>query len=298
MPTSRFDKVPSSDALSPETANAIDFAAIPAGVTLSSDNIERLSERTAETAQAFARRLENLQAAFGEARERYGRDAQETIDSAAPDARKAARTFAKSQEATRINMMRRNLVSNSVKERGELHERLARFAAEAEFLSSLCATPEMMLGRVALGDTKRTAYMQQLDGAGPVELETAARTAIATGDIVLAASIGTSWTVARATAGPSRFMPSPPVSWARNTSASRRCSTASSSPTSRPWLLTASSCVVGPMASPTCPWPYRVARWSKQLLRRPDHGDVPSLPHPSRGSQPARASRCRGQCRR
>ena len=52
-------------------------------------------------------------------------------------------------------------------------------------------TPAMLLGRVALGDPKRTHFMEQLEGAGPVEMETAARQAIMTGDLVLASAIAT-----------------------------------------------------------------------------------------------------------
>lgn len=42
-----------------------------------------------------------------------------------------------------------------------------------------------------MGDPKRTQFQIQLEGAGPVELENAARTAIMTGDMVLAAAIVT-----------------------------------------------------------------------------------------------------------
>jgi hypothetical protein len=52
-------------------------------------------------------------------------------------------------------------------------------------------SPAAMLGRVGLGEARRTHLMQQLEGAGPVELETAARTAIMTGDMVLGAAIAT-----------------------------------------------------------------------------------------------------------
>lgn len=48
-----------------------------------------------------------------------------------------------------------------------------------------------MLGRVAMGNPKRTQYQLQLEGAGPVELETAARQSIMTGDIVLTATVAT-----------------------------------------------------------------------------------------------------------
>ena len=44
---------------------------------------------------------------------------------------------------------------------------------------------------IANGDARRTQYQTQLEGAGPVELETAAITAIATGDMPLAAAVAT-----------------------------------------------------------------------------------------------------------
>jgi hypothetical protein len=82
-------------------------------------------------------------------------------------------------------------VESSRAQREELLRPLAKVAADAEFLLTLCQSPTQMLGRVALGDNKRTQYQMQLEGAGPVEMETAAITAIATTDVVLAAAIVT-----------------------------------------------------------------------------------------------------------
>ncbi|RMH92996.1 hypothetical protein EBB59_07170 [Lysobacter pythonis] len=45
--------------------------------------------------------------------------------------------------------------------------------------------------RVGVGDARRRQYQTQLEGAGPVELETAAIIAIATGDVPLAAAVTT-----------------------------------------------------------------------------------------------------------
>jgi len=61
----------------------------------------------------------------------------------------------------------------------------------AAIIQEVCKSPAMMLGRVAMGNPKRTQYQLQLEGAGPVELETAARQSIMTGDIVLTATVAT-----------------------------------------------------------------------------------------------------------
>lgn len=176
----------------PNTANKrIDFDNIPTGVNLSEDNVQRLSERATETATAFHRKLDKLQASFAEARDRYSRDAESMVADASPEDRAAARTFAKKNATNKIANHRHSLVTNSERERAELLRALRAYAEEAEVIGSVCGTPAMMLGRVALGEPKRTQYQEQLEGAGPVELETAARQAIMTGDIVLSASVAT-----------------------------------------------------------------------------------------------------------
>ncbi len=94
-----------------------------------------------------------------------------------------------------VNFLRprfhRTIFASSEVDRERLLSVLAGYAKEAAFLATLCASPTQILGRVGLGDAKRTQYQTQLDGAGPVELETAALTAVATNDLVLAAAIVT-----------------------------------------------------------------------------------------------------------
>jgi hypothetical protein len=139
----------------------------------------------------FAARIANIQQQFADARDRYSRDAEEIVRETEPENRTVAKQFAKKQAASRIAKFKANIVEGSRAQREEILRPLAKVAADAEFLLSLCQSPTQMLGRVALGDAKRTQYQQQLEGAGPVELETAAVTAIATGDVVLAAAIVT-----------------------------------------------------------------------------------------------------------
>lgn len=176
----------------PNTAKKrIDFDNVPTGVSLSEDNVQRLSDRATETATAFHRKLDKLQATFAEARDRYSRDAEAMIADASPEDRSAARAFAKKNAAHKIAELRRSLISNSEGERAELLRALKTYSDEAEAVAAVCVTPAMMLGRVALGEPKRTQYQQQLEGAGPVELETAARQAVMSGDVVLAAAVAT-----------------------------------------------------------------------------------------------------------
>lgn len=169
----------------------VNFKLIPTDVPLTVENIDRIASRAEELARAFATRIESIQTQFQEARQRFGRDADEVVRETDAGSRNVARQFAKQQAASRLAKFRITIAESSRAAREELLKPLARLAADAGFLLTLCNSPAQMLGRVALGDNKRTQYQMQLEGAGPVELETAAVTAIATGDVVLAAAIVT-----------------------------------------------------------------------------------------------------------
>jgi len=170
---------------------AINFNDIPVGVNLSVDYIQTLSKQTSEVATAFAGKIASLQQTFADARARYARDADQIVSDSGPNNRTVAKQFAKQQMARQISRHHTNLVQSSEKDRERLLQVLAGYASEAAFLATLCASPAQILGRVGLGDVKRTQYQIQLEGAGPVELETTARTAIVTNDLVLAAAIVT-----------------------------------------------------------------------------------------------------------
>lgn len=170
---------------------SVNFNTVPVGVIFSGENIDRIAARAVEVAKAFAARLARIQATFDEARQKYGAEARELVQSTPQSGRQVARQFAKQQEATRIGKLRASLVESTKAEREDLLNALAKLASEAEFLSTLCASPAQMLGRVALGEARRTNLIQQLEGAGPVELETAAKVAITTNDLPLASAIVT-----------------------------------------------------------------------------------------------------------
>ena len=169
----------------------IDFNTVPSGVTLNEERAQYLSDRAAETATAFSRKVEKLQNTVTEARDNYTREADELIASASPEDRATARAFAKKNAANKAANIHRQLIASSEAERAAMLKGLQAYADEAAAIQAVYTSPATMLGRVALGDPKRTQYQLQLEGAGPVEMETAARTAIMTGDLVLGAAIAT-----------------------------------------------------------------------------------------------------------
>ncbi len=65
----------------------IDFNTVPSGVTLNEERAQQLSDRAAETATAFSRKIEKLQATVHEARDNYSREADDLIASASNEDR-------------------------------------------------------------------------------------------------------------------------------------------------------------------------------------------------------------------
>ncbi len=169
----------------------IDFSTVPSGVMLNEERVDQLSNRATETATAYQRKIEKLSATVAEARDNYSREADDIVQSAASEDRAAARAFAKKSAANKASNIHRQLIASSQAERAAMLKGLKAHADEAAAISAVYASPAMMLGRVALGEPKRTQYQTQLAEGGPVELETAARTAIMSGDMVLAAAVMT-----------------------------------------------------------------------------------------------------------
>ncbi len=167
----------------------VDFNTVPSGVRLNEERIQQLSDRAAETATAFNRKLEKLSATVAEARDNYSREADELIKFSSPEDRAAARNFAKKNAANKAANIHRQLIASSEADRAAMLGALKKLADEAAAIQTVYTSPVQMLGRVALGDPRRTNLIHQLEGAGPVELETAARTAVMSGDMVLASAI-------------------------------------------------------------------------------------------------------------
>jgi hypothetical protein len=173
-------------------ATAIDFSAVRSGIDLSDQRVNELYQRSQETGAAFARRLESLMATYAEARDRYSRDAEALVASASdPETRRAAQQLAKKRLADQVLKFRFTLVQSSEPERADMLRQLKGRADEADQILALLGSPVQHLGRIALGDARRLAIQQTLAEGGPVELEAAARQAIMTGDLPMAAAVVT-----------------------------------------------------------------------------------------------------------
>lgn len=84
---------------------------------------------------------------------------------------------------------RREVLTNSSDTRWQHLKELNAAAESLAATSALWASPVTVLARQGLGTTERTAYMQQLDGSGPVELTNAAALAVATNNRTLGAAL-------------------------------------------------------------------------------------------------------------
>ena len=166
------------------------FEAIPQA-DLSPESIDRLDQRTTECATAFARKVEKLQGLVIDAAARFRRERQPMIDNADSTDRELVRQIVERDAERSANEYRRELVKSSEKERDDVLSALRKHENELQAFAELCTSPAQMLGRVGLGDPRRTQIQLQLQGAGPVELTTAAKEAVARRDLVAGAAIMT-----------------------------------------------------------------------------------------------------------
>ena len=129
---------------------------------------------------------------FTEARQRYSREADALVSSATePETKRTAEQLARQRLVRQLGEFRRTLVQSSEDERSDMLRILKSAADEAKQLASLYSSPVAFLSRMALGETRRLNLQQTLAEAGPVELEGAARQAIFSNDLPLAAAVAT-----------------------------------------------------------------------------------------------------------
>lgn len=170
----------------------IDFQSIPSGISPSEERIDQMHRSATELSQAFSRRLAKIMETFDEARQRYNADAEGLTASATdPADRRLIQQIAKQRLAQQVLDFRMNLVRSSEPERADMLRQLKALADEAEQVAALHASPVQFLGRFALGDSRRLNIQQTLAEAGPTELESAARQAIMTNDLPMAAAVVT-----------------------------------------------------------------------------------------------------------
>lgn len=167
----------------------INFNFIPSGVSVTEERINQLNARALETGTAFSRKLEMMTQAYEEAQARFNAEGDSLVGAAQGADRTVAKGIVRRRLAQQVLDMRRKLIESSATDRAAMLSQLKGFADEAAAISSVCESPTMMLGRVALGDPRKGQLIDQLTGAGAIEVETAARMAVLGNDIVLAAAV-------------------------------------------------------------------------------------------------------------
>jgi hypothetical protein len=124
-----------------------------------------------------------------EAKATFAAEATHFVSSTPQENRATAQQLAKQRLAQQVVTYQRSLVSSTQAGRDELLSVLRIAAEQAEAIQAVVKAPISLLSRIALGDPKRTQLIQQLDFAGPMELEQHARAAVMTGDLVLASAV-------------------------------------------------------------------------------------------------------------
>lgn len=116
---------------------------------------------------------------------------QKSMQDAADSARRAGFGKLDAQNAgKKMGAKARNDVrAMSDDDRWALLRQLNALASGLGVSDALWASPVVALARAGLGLDKRTNLIQQLSGAGPAELKTAATLAVATSDVILGAAV-------------------------------------------------------------------------------------------------------------
>ena len=168
----------------------VDFSAVPAGVEISVPRINELNANSIRLGNAFAARLEALMATFNDAKARFTEDADKFVASTTdPQSTGAARQLTKQRLAQQVVDLRRDLITSSANERANFLRQIQAVADEAAAIGAVLSSPAAMLGRMGIGEARKSELIAQLRGAGTVELEGMARMAIMLNDQVLAAAV-------------------------------------------------------------------------------------------------------------
>lgn len=147
---------------------------------LSTAEVISLAEVAAKRAEKFGKLIDTLESGVtqraAEAADSLARAGFDPKDQAAAADKAAAK-------------LRREVVENSTDARWSHLKELNAAADSLATTAQLWASPVTVLARSELGTPERSAYQQQLDGSGIVELKNAALLAVATNNKVLGAAL-------------------------------------------------------------------------------------------------------------
>lgn len=150
---------------------------------VSTEEINRIHARATEIHEAFVRKIDKLEDTARENADRYAQTVGVSVENA------AGKPAAKKAIADNALTFRRNLVESTKAERWELIREIAQKEGMAETFREVYPSPAAYLGLVGLGDPRKTQIIQQLNDAGYVALQVAARYAIASRDMLAASAV-------------------------------------------------------------------------------------------------------------
>jgi len=147
---------------------------------LSTAEVISLAEVAAKRAEKFGKLIDTLESGVAS----RAADAAESLARAGLNPKDQATAADKAAAK-----LRREVVENSSGTRWEQLRELNAAADSLATTAQLWASPVTVLARSGLGTPERSAYQQQLDGSGVVELKNAALLAVATNNKVLGAAL-------------------------------------------------------------------------------------------------------------
>ncbi len=164
----------------------MDFNNIP---TVDLDSTDALESSVTETAAAFGKHIEQIEAGIESKRARLDADLEDRLARTNIDDRPTLRNLLQRDVEKEIAQTRRDAVEASAEHRMAMLGKLAAAEQQLEALQSLHQSAQQVLTRSNAADPKKATYMQQLALGGPAMLQTFAELAIATGDRAMASAV-------------------------------------------------------------------------------------------------------------
>ena len=151
----------------------------------------QITAATGELDSAFTKfdaYLGSLETTISKRSEELDADLKHRLAGTEPEGRELLRKALAQPNQKVISDLRRSLVASSEEGRSEHLKKAHEFAQALDLTAEMNSTPLQMLSSSHLGSERRTEIQKQLDGAGPMELQSAMRRFELEGDLEGAAA--------------------------------------------------------------------------------------------------------------
>lgn len=168
----------------------LDTISLGTGLPATPEAAAKLADKADELAKAFKANIANINAAVGQARERFETQHSAVIPRDIPKSQLAGFTGAVKAAVERdTREFRAALAKETDKDRTEQMRQAQQQAQQLAALATVYPSPPSYLSGTTVADPRRAQYTAALAAAGPAELATYARQALATNDRALAAAV-------------------------------------------------------------------------------------------------------------